>query len=158
MLSRCLADYFKEMLLSACRTCSAIIFPRSINHVILFFHFRCRYSRRGLNCLNDAKALIATVTLAILPLGNRLFPTGKHFLTCNRSAQREIASGKFPWIRQREQRNCPWQLVNKTPEQLNQSQDCRTQETTCCDELCKLNDMAGFRAMMWVLFTFLFVS
>ena len=28
-------------------------------------------------------------------------------------------------------------MVNKTPERLNQSQDCRTQETTCCDELCK---------------------
>ena len=39
MLSRCLADYVKEMVLSACRTYSAIIFPRSINHVILFFHF-----------------------------------------------------------------------------------------------------------------------
>lgn len=39
MLSRCLADYVKEMVLSARRTYSAIIFPLSINHVVLFFHF-----------------------------------------------------------------------------------------------------------------------
>ena len=44
---------------------------------------------------------IAAVTLAILPLGKWLFPTGKQFFMCNRSAQRKIAPGNFPWIRQK---------------------------------------------------------
>ena len=53
------------------------------------------------------KETLAAVTLAILPLGKWLFPTGKQFFMCNRSAQRKIASGKFPWICQKEQKNCP---------------------------------------------------
>ena len=51
--------------------------------------------------------IIAAVTLAILPLGKGLFPTGKQFFMCNRSAQRKISCRKFPWIRQKEQKNCP---------------------------------------------------
>ena len=75
---------------------------------------------------------IAAVTLAILPLGKWLFPTGKQFFMCNRSAQRKISCGKFPWIRQKEQTKLPMTvpdvsfMVNKTPKRLNQSQDCRT--------------------------------
>ena len=57
-----------------------------------------------------ASAPLAAVTLAILPLGKWLFPAGKQFFMCNRSAQSEIDSGKSPWIRQKEQRNCPWQF------------------------------------------------
>ena len=51
--------------------------------------------------------LLAVVTLAILPLGKWLFPTGKQFFMCDRSAQRKISCGKFPWLRQKEQKNCP---------------------------------------------------
>ena len=38
---RHLADYDKELYLSACRTCSTTIFPHSTNQIIVFWR-RCR--------------------------------------------------------------------------------------------------------------------
>ena len=53
----------------------------------------------------------------------------------------EIASGKFPWIRQKEQKNYPWQFprkgfgVNKNPKGLSQSRKSemyiRVEFTSC---------------------------
>ena len=41
-ISRChLADYVKNVVLSACRTCSTIIFPKSTNQIILFYRRPC---------------------------------------------------------------------------------------------------------------------
>ena len=48
------------------------------------------------NLVLSTELIIAAVTLAILPLSKWLFPTGKQFFMCNRSAQRKIASGKLP--------------------------------------------------------------
>ena len=39
---RHLADYVKEFCLSACRTCSTIIFPHSTNQITVFSRCRCR--------------------------------------------------------------------------------------------------------------------
>ena len=50
---------------------------------------------------------LGAVTLAILPLGKWLLPTGKQLFVCNRFSQSEIAFGKFPWMRQKEQKNFP---------------------------------------------------
>ena len=89
------------------------------------------------------KGIIAAVTLAILPLGKWLFPTGKQFFMCNRSAQRKISCGKFPWIRQKEQKNCPWQFqmlvlwLTKPQSGSTNHKIAEREENACCDELCK---------------------
>ena len=52
-ITRChLADYVKELHLSACRTCSTIIFPHSTNQIIVFWCRRCCCHRPCLSSLN----------------------------------------------------------------------------------------------------------
>ena len=41
----------------------------------------------------------SAVTLASLPMGKGLLPMGKQPFVRDRFSQRELASGKFPWIR-----------------------------------------------------------
>ena len=58
-ISRChLADYVKEFYLSACCTCSTIIFPHSTNQIIVFWRCLCRSRRLCLSSLmtNDRDA------------------------------------------------------------------------------------------------------
>ena len=50
---------------------------------------------------------IGAATLPILSMGKWLLPSGKQRLLCDRFSQGEIASGKFPWIHQSEQKNYP---------------------------------------------------
>ena len=50
-----LADYVKELDLSACRTCSTIIFPHSTNQIIVFWRRRCCCRRPCLSSLSDKK-------------------------------------------------------------------------------------------------------
>ena len=51
-ISRChLADYVEELYLSACRTCSTIIFPHSTDEIIVFWGRRCRCRRPCLRSL-----------------------------------------------------------------------------------------------------------
>ena len=53
-ISRChLVDYVHEFYLSACRTCSTIIFPHSTNHIIVFWRRRCRCRRPCLSSLTS---------------------------------------------------------------------------------------------------------
>ena len=46
-------------------------------------------------------------TSAILPLGNRFLPTWKELFFFERFSQGKILSGKFAWMRQKEQKNFP---------------------------------------------------
>ena len=55
----------------------------------------------------NVRKTIGAVTLAILPMGKWCWPMGKQFFACDRFHQGEIASGKFPWIRENEQKNYP---------------------------------------------------
>ena len=74
--------------------------------------------------------------------GHFCCPWGKQLFMCGRFPQGEIASGKFPWIRQKEQKNYPWQFpseeilwVDKNPKWLNQSREgeiYQTVEIMCC--------------------------
>ena len=51
-MSRChLADYVKQLYLSACRTCSTIVFPHSTNQIIVFWRLRCRWRLLRLSSL-----------------------------------------------------------------------------------------------------------
>ena len=51
------------------------------------------------------QAILSALTLAILPIGKWLSPMGEQPFLCRRFLKGEIASKKFLWIRQIEQKN-----------------------------------------------------
>ena len=50
---------------------------------------------------------LGVVTLVILPMGKWLLPMGKQLFVSDRFPQGEIASGKFQWISQNDQKKLP---------------------------------------------------
>ena len=59
------------------------------------------------------------------------------FFVCDGFHQGEIASGKFPWIRENEQKNYPWQIIKTQSGSTNHENSAR------------------FSALLWMFFGFL---
>ena len=85
---------------------------------------------------NSSSCVIGAVTLALLRMGKWLLPIGKQLLVCDRFPQGEIASGKLPEIRQKEQKSYPWQFPSyEVLKRLNKSRESemyQTVEIRCC--------------------------
>ena len=81
----CLANYEKEFYLSACRTCSMIIFPYSTNQIIVFWRCLCRCRRL---CLSSVLVSSCDPLTGLLTEGGKLWSSGRreHKWRCQRSA------------------------------------------------------------------------
>ena len=60
-------------------------------------------SQNGKNVLHIR--LVGGVILAMLPMSKWLLPRRKLLFVCDRFPEGKIVSGKFPWIRQKEEKS-----------------------------------------------------